>query len=230
MKYFQQGLQRLKQRVLDMGALAEAMVADASRALVTGDAALVQQVRAREPMLDRYQVEIDREAVRLITIYAPVARDLRFLLMIVRINSELERIGDQAFDNCDYLELLPTPRPQLDELSRIAEMVFGMVRDALQAFRDEDTQRARTVMQRDDRVDALDAQVFRRLLEHPATDAESRATSMGLMLVARSLERIADHATNICEEVFYLVEGTDIRHQNAEIAPIVKLPSSPSRL
>jgi phosphate transport system protein len=229
MMYFQRGLNRLKQRVLEMGALAESMAADASRALVTGDAALVQQVRAREPMVDQFQVEIDREAVRLITIYAPVARDLRFLLMIVRINSELERIGDQAFDNCDYLELLPRPRPQLDDLSQISGIVLGMVRDALEAFRDEDTRKARAVMEMDDRVDALDAQVFRSLLEHPAADAGSRAASLGLILVARSLERIADHATNICEEVFYLVEGTDVRHQNAEIAPVVKPPSSASR-
>jgi phosphate transport system protein len=91
--------------------------------------------------------------------------------------------------------------------------VLGMVRDALQAFREEDTGRAEAVMNLDDQVDALNAQIFRQLLEHPAGDAQSRARDMRLILVARSLERVADHATNICEEVFYLVQGADIRHR-----------------
>ena len=106
MKQFQQELAQLKQQVLDMGSLAESMVAGASRALIKGERTAIQQVRTSEPTLDRFQVEIDREAIRLITIYAPVAKDLRFLLMIARINSELERIGDQAVDNCEYVELL----------------------------------------------------------------------------------------------------------------------------
>jgi phosphate transport system protein len=229
MTYFQQELRRLKQRVLEMGALAESMVEDTSQVLDGGDGALIERVRTREPIVDRLQVEIDREAVRLITIYTPVARDLRFLLMIVRINAELERIADQAFDNCDYLALLPTPRPQLDDLPRIAEIGLGMVRDALRAFRDEDTRAARTVMDQDDRVDALDARLFRELLARPAADASGRAAVTGLILVARSLERIADHATNICEEVFYLVEGADIRHRDAEASLAPEPPAGGTR-
>lgn len=213
MRQFQQELAQLKQRVLDMGSLAESMVAGASRALIEGERATVEQVRTSEPMLDRLQVEVDREAIRLITIYAPVAKDLRFLLMIARINSELERIGDQAIDNCEYVELLTDPPPPLDDLSRMSEIVSGMVHDALRAFQEEDTQKARAVMKLDDRVDALNAQIFRTLLEHPAADPAIRAQCMSLILVARSLERVADHATNICEEVFYLVEAADIRHR-----------------
>lgn len=213
MKQFQQELAQLKQRVVDMGSLAETMVAGASRALIQGERATIQQVRASEPKLDRLQVEIDREAIRLITIYTPVAKDLRFLLMIARINSELERIGDQAVDNCEYVELLTVPLPPLDDLSKMSEIVSGMVHDALRAFQEEDTQRAQAVMKLDDQVDALNARIFRELLEHPAAEPDIRAQCMSLILVARSLERIADHATNICEEVFYLVEAADIRHQ-----------------
>lgn len=213
MKHFHQELTLLKQRVLDMGALAESMVAGASHALIKAERDDIQQVLANEPKLDRFQVEIDREAIRLITIYTPVAKDLRFLLTIARINSELERIGDQAVDNCEHATLLTDPQPPPDDLSRMSEIVLGMVRDALQAFQEEDTQKAQAVMSLDDRVDALNAQIFRELLEHPAADSGSLARSMSLILVARSLERIADHATNICEEVFYLVEGADIRHQ-----------------
>jgi phosphate transport system protein len=213
MKQFQQELTALKLRVVGMGQLAASMVAGSSDALVKGERSRIDRVLADEPTLDRFQVEIDGEAIRLMTIYAPVAKDLRFLLMIARINSELERIGDQAVDNCEYLKLLNNPQPPLDDLTHMAAIVLGMVHDALQAFQDEDTQRAQAVMRLDDRVDALNAQVFRELLEHPAADAGSRAHSMSLILVARSLERIADHATNICEEVFYLVEGADIRHR-----------------
>ena len=214
MKAFQQELTALKQRVLDMGHLAASMVAGASDALIKAERTRVQEVLASEPTLDRFQVEIDGEAIRLITIYTPVAKDLRFLLMIARINSELERIGDQAVNNCEYLELLTRPQPPLDDLSKMSTTVLAMLHDALQAFQEEDTQRAQAVMNLDDQVDALNARIFRQLLEHPAADADSRALSMSLILVARSLERIADHATNICEEVFYLVEGADIRHRN----------------
>lgn len=213
MKQFQQELTALKQRVVDMGNLAASMVAGASDALIKAERSRIQEVLANEPTLDRFQVEVDREAIRLMTIYAPVAKDLRFLLMIARINSELERIGDQAVDNCEYVKLLTDPQPPLDDLAKMSEIVLGMVHDALQAFQEEDTHKAQAVMRLDDRVDALNAQIFRELLEHPAADANSRARSMSLILVARSLERIADHATNICEEVFYLVEGADIRHQ-----------------
>jgi phosphate transport system protein len=213
MKQFQQELAQLKQRVVDMGGLAQSMVVGSSRALIKGERATIQQVRASEPTLDRFQVEIDREAIRLITIYSPVAKDLRFLLMIARINTELERIGDQAVDNCEYAELLTGPRPPLDDLSRMSEIVLGMLHDALSAFQEEDTQKAQAVMKLDDQVDALNARVFRELLEHPAADSDSRARNMSLILVARSLKRMADHATNICEEVFYLVEAADIRHR-----------------
>ena len=215
MRQFQQELTELKQRVLRMGALAESMVADASGALGSDATGRIEAVRRTEPVLDRFQVEIDREAVRLITIYTPVARDLRFLLMIVRINSELERMGDQAMDNCEYVELLGGDPPMLAEWSSMSGIVLGMVHDALRAFAEEDTRRAQEVMGQDARVDALNAQIFRQLLDHPGTDPRDRARTMSVILMARSLERIADHATNICEEVYYLVEGADIRHQES---------------
>jgi phosphate transport system protein len=214
MPYFQHDLMKLKARVLEMGTLAESMVTGAARALVEADPRLVQQVLADEPVLDGFQLQIDGEAIRLITIYAPVARDLRSLLMVARITTELERIGDQAVDNCEYVKLLPQPQPRpLPDLIAMSDIVSGMIHDALRAFRDEDTTIAARVLKLDDRVDTLDRQVFQELLEHRAGDAAARAESMSLALIARSLERMADHATNVCEEVFYLVEGADIRHR-----------------
>jgi phosphate transport system protein len=215
MKKFEQELATLKQRMSEMGALAESMVAAASNALINAERAAIAQVRTSEPRLDRFQVEIDREAIRLITVYAPVARDLRFLLMMLRINSELERIGDQAVDNCKYIEIFassPSPTPAR-ELSEMSAMTLRMVQEARQAFEEEDIDKAQAVIGLDDQVDAMNAATFRHLLEHRITDADMVTRGMGLILAAQSLERIADHATNICEEVFYLVEGEDIRHR-----------------
>jgi phosphate transport system protein len=212
---FEQELAALKQQVIEMGALAESMVAAASQALVDAEGTAIEQVRASEPSLDRFQIEIDREAIRLITVYSPVAKDLRFLLMMLRINSELERIGDQAMDNCKYVEILPsasapTPRRELSEMS---VMTLQMVHDALQAFEHEDIDEAQAVIRRDDQVDALNRETFRHLLEQRAWEPDIVTRGIGLILAAHSLERIADHATNICEEVFYLVRGEDIRHR-----------------
>jgi phosphate transport system protein len=165
--------------------------------------------------VDRLQIEIDGEAVRLITIYTPTAKDLRFLLMVVRINTELERIGDQAVNNCEYVEMFmsnPPARP-FDDLTRMTDITVNMVHGALEAFDREDVQTAKQILQLDDSVDALNALTFHHLVSQPSDDPELLKKSMSLILLARSLERIADHATNICEEVVYLVKGEDIRHQ-----------------
>jgi phosphate transport system protein len=135
--------------------------------------------------------------------------------MMLRINSELERIGDQAVDNCKYVEIisLNPPPPPLRELSQMSVMTLQMVQEALQAFEHEDIDRAQAVIRLDDQVDEMNAETFRHLLEGRATDPAIVTRGIGLILAAQSLERIADHATNICEEVFYLVEGEDIRHR-----------------
>jgi phosphate transport system protein len=215
MKKFEHELANLKERVVEMGELAESMVAGASSALVSPGGDFIQHVRASEPRLDRFQVDIDREAIRLITIYSPMAKDLRFLLMIARINSEFERIGDQAVDNCEYVEMLEpiTLSPPLDDLSAMSALTLRMVRDAREAFQQEDVARAQAVIKMDGQVDAMNAATFRDLLKHTGSDPATVTRCMSQILVARSLERIADHATNICEEVFYLVKGEDIRHQ-----------------
>jgi phosphate transport system protein len=215
MKKFEQELATLKGRVIEMGALAESMVAAASNALINAERAAIGQVRTSEPTLDRFQVEIDGEAIRLITVYSPVAKDLRFLLMMLRITSELERIGDHAVDNCEYVEMFrsnPPPTP-LRELSKMSVMTLRMVHDALRAFEHEDIDKTQAVIGLDDQVDAMNAETFRHLLEQRATDPEVVTRGIGLILATQSLERIADHATNICEEVFYLVRGEDIRHR-----------------
>lgn len=215
MKRFDQELAALKQRLAEMGALAESMVAAASDALINGERGAIERVRTGEPRLDRFQVEIDREAIRLITVYSPVAKDLRVLLMMARITSELERIGDHALDNCQYVEILPSDpsRTPAHELSEMSAMTSRMVHDALQACEHEDIDKAQTVIALEEKVDVMNAETFRHLLEHTGTTPQLITRGIGLILAAQSLKRIADHATNICEEVFYLVEGEDIRHR-----------------
>jgi len=215
MRKFELELDSLKNRLLEMGQVAERMVARASEALVQRDRKIVADVLAGEERLDRFQVEIDGEAVRLITVYTPTAKDLRFLLMVVRINTEIERIGDQAVNNCEYVEMFlsnPPARP-LHDLSRMTDIACEMVHGALAAFASEDVDMARQVVALDDQVDALNRQTFTDLLADSADDPDTVKRSMSLILLARSLERIADHAENICEEVVFLVKGEDIRHQ-----------------
>jgi phosphate transport system protein len=215
MKKFEQELAGVKQRVMEMGALAERMVAWASDALIKRDRAIIAEVLAAEERVDRFQVEIDGEAIRLITVYTPTAKDLRFLLMVTRINTELERIGDQAVNNCEYVEMFlsdPPPRP-LKDLSRMTDVTCRMVHGAIQAFEREDVERARQVVALDDEVDGLNRQTFGDLLTDRTDDPDFIKRCMSLILLARSLERIADHAVNMCEEVIYLVKGEDVRHQ-----------------
>jgi phosphate transport system protein len=217
MKKFELELDSLRTRLIEMGQVAERMVARASEALVKRDRAIVADVMAGEETLDRFQVEIDGEAIRLITVYTPTAKDLRFLLMVVRINTELERIGDQAVNNCEYVEMFlsdPPARP-LHDLSRMTDIACEMVHGALDAFASEDVEKARRVVALDDQVDALNRQTFTDLLADSSGDADMVKRSMSLVLLARSIERIADHAENICEEVVFLVKGEDIRHQGA---------------
>jgi phosphate transport system protein len=215
MKKFEQELAQLKNRVMEMGGMSEEMVAAASQAVIDHDLEAVERVLADEARLDRFQIEIDSEAVRLITIYSPIAKDLRFLLMMLRINTELERIGDQAVNNCEYVQTVSTAPPgPLSDLSRMSAITRGMVHDAIQAFDQEDTAKAQAVLKTDDDVDRLYNETFRDLLADTSEDADRLNRSMNLILVARSLERIADHATNICEEVIYMVNSEDIRHQH----------------
>jgi len=208
-------LATLKGQVLDMGALAETMVAAAAEAIARPERATIERVAALEPRLDAMQVAIDREAIRLMTVYAPVAKQLRFLVTIARITSELERMGDHAVDNCEYAELLLAhpAQPPLADLSDMSALAQRMVHEALQALRAEDPAQARETIRLDDAIDAQNGAIVRAVLQQTMSEHEL-ATRCIEALVSRSIERIADHATNICEEVFYFVEGEDIRHRD----------------
>jgi phosphate transport system protein len=215
MKKFDRECAALKRRLIEMGQLGQSMIHRAVEALANRDTNAIKEVRAKEKVMDRLQVEIDDEAIRLITIYTPVAGDLRFLLMASRSCSELERIGDLARNMGKYVKLLVS-QPELkppDALLEMADLVRSMVRDALDAFDRRDAKMATETIKLDEQVDDLDDAIFRELVGNFGGDV-SLTSTVALILLSRTLERIADHATNICEEVVYLVEAKDIRHSD----------------
>jgi phosphate transport system protein len=210
-KRFDEDLYKLKQDVLAMGAVAEGMIRKTMGVLVDRNPALVQEVLAAEDKVDAFQRSIDNETVRLIGVYTPVARDLRFLLMITRINAELERCADHAVSIChsyQKLNLLEEPplKPLVD-LPRMAGITEQMLHRALEAFLKGSEGDAEVVIQTDDQVDRLNDQIFRELVTYMLGDPRSISRSLGLILTAQAFERIADHAVNIAEDVVYIVRG-----------------------
>ena len=212
---FDEQLTALKNKVVAMGDLAETMIRDAMRALVERDDRFIREVLKNEDVLDQLQIEIDNQAIELMAIQSPVAFDLRFILMVARINTELERVGDLCVNICESTQLLLTEPPlkPLIDLPKMSETAERMVHQSLQAFLEGSPEKALQVIKVDDEVDALNDQIFRELLTYMMSDPRNITRSISLILVSRQIERIADHATNIAEEVIYLVKGEDIRHQ-----------------
>lgn len=215
-KRFDEDLGRLKEGVLAMGALAEGMIRKTVVALIDRNAGLIREVLEDEKRMDVFQRDIDTETVRLIGMYTPVAGDLRVLLMVTRINAELERIGDQTVTIChsyENLRLLEEPplKPLVD-LPRMAAIAQEMLHRVLGAFVAGSADGSMAVIRTDDEVDRLNDQVFRELLTYMVKDSRNTQRALGLIFTARGFERIADHAVNIAEDVVYIVRGEDIRH------------------
>jgi phosphate transport system protein len=216
-QHFEHELQELKKRLLAMGALVEERVERAVQALVERRAGLAQQVIDADVEINELQIEIDDRCLKLLALQAPMASDLRFITAAMKINADLERIGDQAVNiaqNAAKLLAAPPLRPLLD-VPRMAEIAQQMTRDCLDAFVRRDAALAWRVLERDDEVDALKDQVFRVLLTHMMADPGTIERALALILVARNLERVADHATNIAEDVIFMVEARDVRHHHA---------------
>ncbi len=210
-------LNRLKSELVRMASLAETAIGLAVKALVSRDAELAQQVIASDNTINMLEIEIDELCLRMLALYQPEARDLRFIAMTLKINSDLERMGDQAVNIAERTrELLKEPllKPLMD-IPRMADVAQRMVKESLDAFVQQDVERARAVCRRDDEGDRLDDQIFRELLTYMMEDPKTITRSVNLILVSRHLERIADHATNVAEDVIYLVEGKTIKHHVA---------------
>jgi phosphate transport system protein len=215
---FDDELKTLKEKLLEMAARAEEQIALAIRGLKDREEKLACQVLDREESINLLDIEIDEMCMRLLALRQPMATDLRFITSAMKISNDLERIGDLAVNIAERtIDLLKSPqlKPLID-IPRMARLSQDMVRDALNAFVNLDDKLARDVCERDDKVDQLNDQVFRELLTYMMQDPGTISRAVDLILVGRHLERIADHATNIGEDVIYMVKGKTIKHHIEE--------------
>jgi phosphate transport system protein len=216
--HYGEELAALKNRLLRMGGIVEQRVSQAVLALMERRAELADAVIEGDREVNSLQIEIDDRCLKLLALQQPMASDLRLITAAMKINADLERIGDQAVniaENANQLLGQPPLKPLLD-LPRMAEIAQQMTRDSLDAFVRRDSVLARKVLERDDEVDQLKDQNFRVLLTYMMADPGTIERALGLILVSRNLERIADHATNIAEDVIFLVEAKDVRHHHEE--------------
>jgi phosphate transport system protein len=214
-RHFEADLQTVRERLLAMGSVAETMIRQSVQALVERNESLVQTVLAHEEEMDLLCIEIDDRCFTLLALQQPMASDLRFLVASIKINSDLERIADQAVSialRARSLITQPEVKPLID-IPRMAALAQGMVQKSLDAFVRRDPELARRVIEGDDEVDSLRDQVFRELLVFMMADTATIPRALALILVSRNLERIADHATNIAEDVIYIVRGVDVRER-----------------
>lgn len=215
-----QDIDRIRQDLLRMGGQVEDMISNSMRALVERSSDVASAVIQSDDAIDSLQKQIDEECQTVLALYQPTASDMRFLVSAMKIDTDLERMGDSAVNIAQSVLVLnqePPLKPYVD-LPRMTLLVNGMVRDALDCFVKRDSHTAIEVCKRDDEVDALYHQLFRELLTYMMEDPRSVTRALHLLLIARNLERVADHATNIAEDVVYYVEGRDIRHLGDQAA------------
>jgi len=212
--HFEAELQGLRNQLLTMGALVEDRVHRAIHSLVHRGEEEAHRIIATDKEVNDLQMDIDDRCLRLLATQTPLAADLRLITSAMKINADLERMGDQAVKVAEsVLALLPHPplKPLID-IPRMAGIAEKMIRDALDAFVKKDAELARDVLRRDDEVDALKDTIFRELLTYMMADPGTIQRALSLILISRNLERIADHATNIAEGVIFIAEAKDVRH------------------
>jgi phosphate transport system protein len=214
---FQQGLDELKEKLLRMGGLAEQAIDRATEAYRTRDAKFCQMVLAGETAINDAERDIDELSLDLLAMQQPMAVDLRFILAVLKINADLERVGDQAVNIAQrVLDLISEPEVELPvDIPRMADGVSTMVQRALESFLDGKAEVAEAVLQMDGIVDRLKDEAFVMLVQRMQDDPSCTRQAIDVLLIARNLERIADHATNIAEDVIFWVRGADVRHGGA---------------
>ena len=214
MRQFFEHLEQLQQRLLEMAGLVESSIHSSIRALVERDEEQAEEVLRSEARINQLEMEIDGTITRLLALQHPVASDLRLLRAVGKINTDLERMGDLAVNIVERaLTLLNMPHVKpLVDIPQMASIVEFMVRSSLDSFVKRDADLARSVLVSDDAVDDLRDALYKDLIEHMQNDPLTVPPAVDLMFVARNLERIADHATNIAEDAVFLIQGVDVRH------------------
>jgi phosphate transport system protein len=214
-RHFEEDLGTLKTRLLEMGGLAEERLRMAMRGLVDRDSRLLEKVLSGDSDINHLHLEVDDRCFKLLALQQPMAVDLRAIVAAVKINSELERVGDLAVNIAEAATraLQFAPVKELIDIPRMALIAQEMLRDALDAYVRRDTVLAQRVLTRDDELDSLKTLVFRELLGMMVRDQAIINASLDLILISRHLERTGDHATNIAEDVIFMVSARDVRHQ-----------------
>jgi phosphate transport system protein len=217
-RHFQEELEALKERLLAMGGLAEERVREAVHALTDRDSDQIDAVMIGDEPINDLHIEIDDRCFKLLALHQPMAADLRIIVAAVKINTDLERVGDLAVNIAEagkrYVQHAPV-KPLID-IPRMGEIAQVMLRDALDAFVRRDVALAEAVLAEDDRLDALRNQIFRELITYMLQDPATIEPALDLILISRHLERIGDHATNVAEDVIFMVSARDVRHHAAE--------------
>jgi phosphate transport system protein len=219
-RHFQEDLDTLKERLLAMGGLAEERVREAVRGLMERDPAAIDTVLAGDEPINDLHMEVDDRCFKLLALHQPMAADLRVIVAAVKINTDLERVGDLAVNIAEagkrYLQHPPV-KPLID-IPRMGDLAQQMLRDALDAFVRRDMALAETVLAADDTLDSLKTQIFRELLTYMLQTPETIEPALDLILISRHLERIGDHATNVAEDVIFILSARDVRHHGADTA------------
>lgn len=224
MRHFQQDLDQLKAKLLEMSALVESAIYRSVEGVVHKNAELAEGVLKNEARINQLEIEIDDMAISLLALQAPLAADLRLVTAAIKINNDLERMGDLSASIAQSaLALMKEPviRPLID-IPHIAGLARGMVRKALDSFVNRDAELARSVLSSDDAVDNMRTASYHELISFMEKNPQQISQGVYLLSVVRNLERIADHATNIAEDVLFLVKAIDVRHHNEERASIVQ--------
>jgi len=216
--HFQKELAQLKEDLLKMAALVEGTIRDSIAALMNRDSEMINRAMEKEDEINAMENAIDEMCLKLLALRQPLATDLRFITSAMKIVTDLERMGDQAINIVERAASLnqePQLKPYID-IPRMAEIAQTMVKDVLDAFVNSDSKLARSVCERDDLVDGLKDQVFRELLTYMISDSKTITRAVHLIIVSRCLERIADHATNIAEDVIFMADALVIKHHAYE--------------
>ena len=214
-RFFDAELETFRSHLMIMGETAIRQVRDALKALVEGDVALADRVIAADDELDNLEMEIDDEAIRYMNLRAPVATELRLVIVGMKASHDLERVGDECTTiakRAIRLAAEPPLKPYID-IPRMATIAVEMLRDSLDCFLNGDTEKALAVVRRDSEVDAINKQLYRELSSYMIENPATTTRALELMFISKSLERIADHACNIAEEMVFLAKAQDIRHR-----------------
>jgi len=232
-RHFDEELNQLKEKLLRMSSLAEKAISSSIKALIDRDDELALQVAKSDDPINMLEIEIEEFCLKLLALHQPQAGDLRFIIAAMKINNDLERIGDLAVNIAKitkYLIKIPVVK-SLSEISDMAKAAQRMLKDSLDSFVNKDAQLAKDVCRRDDEVDDMNKKIFMDFLRSVSQDEKTVERAVDLILIAKNFERIADHSTNICEDVIYLVEGKNIKHhiEERQIDLAQKKPGKPSK-